>query len=239
MALRMTEGFYSQNRAAVEGLVRRHGRPVLVEMWRERFFYFVLKWEFNFVDAAGKASALSTDQIDVENAGRYGIEFAGEDGRPRSPVILHNSPSGAVERVIYALLEKAAADDARGSKPQLPLWLAPTQARVIPLSGEFCAFCEGLADRLAGRGIRADVDDRAESVGKRIREAEREWVRYVLVVGPREASSGTLSVRERGAGVREASVEDFADEVAGLTAGMPAAGLNAPRNLSKRPQLMV
>ena len=79
---------------------------MLIEIWKEKFFYFVLKWEFNFIDNLGKASALSTDQIDVENAARYNIEFVDEEGSKKNPIILHNSPSGAVERVIYALLEK-------------------------------------------------------------------------------------------------------------------------------------
>ena len=70
-------------------------------MWKEKFFYFVLKWEFNFVDGFGKASALSTDQIDVENANRYGIDFIDENNTKQHPIILHNSPSGAIERFMH------------------------------------------------------------------------------------------------------------------------------------------
>ena len=248
MAIRFTEDFYGENRQAVEELVRRHGRPVLVEMWKERFFYFVLKWEFNFVDNLEKATALATDQIDVENGSRYGIEFVDENNATRHPIILHNSPSGAVERVIYALLEKAARDSKQGRKPQLPLWLAPTQVRVIPVKEEYDGFCDALADRLAGRGIRADIDDRNESVRKRIREAEKEWIRYILVVGEKEAASGggggggTLSIRDRqegGGGIRQVTVTGLIDEIGGQTAGRPSAGLNMPRRLSKRPPLMV
>ena len=77
-------------------------------MWKEKFFYFVLKWEFNFIDGLGKASALSTDQIDVENGDRYGIEFVDENNNKQHPIILHNSPSGAIERIIYALLRKSS-----------------------------------------------------------------------------------------------------------------------------------
>ena len=92
-------------------------------MWKEKFFYFILKWEFNFIDNLGKASALSTDQIDVENGKRYNIEYTDENNKPQNPIILHNSPSGAVERIIYALLEKAAADIKKGKKPEFPLGL--------------------------------------------------------------------------------------------------------------------
>ena len=115
-------------------------------MWKERFFYFVLKWEFNYVDGLGKASALSTDQIDVENGERYNIEFIDENNKPQNPIILHNSPSGAIERVIYALLEKAAKDQTEGRKPMLPLWLSPTQVRVIPVKPEFLEYCNTLTD---------------------------------------------------------------------------------------------
>ena len=149
MAVRFTEDFYNENKSSIEKLVKKHGKPVLVEMWKEKFFYFVLKWEFNFIDNLGKASALSTDQIDVENADRYGIEFVDENNNKQHPIILHNSPSGAIERIIYALLEKAAKDIKEGKKPQFPLWLAPTQVRIIPLKEEFNDFSETLADKIS------------------------------------------------------------------------------------------
>jgi len=240
MAIRFTEDFYSENKKLVLDLVRKHGRPVLAEVWREKFFYFVLKWEFNYVDSLGKASALSTDQIDVENGGRYGIEFVDESNTPRHPLILHNSPSGAVERVIYALLENAAKDAKEGRKPELPLWLAPTQVRVIPLKEEFGEFSKSLADRISSRNVRVDIDDRNESIGKRIREAEKEWIRYILVIGEREARSRSLSVRDRRTGdVRDLSFDDFAAEIRGETKGKPFSTLNLPQYLSKRPQIMV
>ncbi|KAF6247446.1 threonine--tRNA ligase [Nitrosopumilus sp. b3] len=240
MAIRFTEDFYNENKTAVEELVKKHGKPVLVEMWTEKFFYFVLKWEFNFVDGLGKASALSTDQIDVENGNRYGIEFIDEKNSPQHPIILHNSPSGAIERIIYALLEKAAKDSKEGRKPQFPLWLAPTQVRIIPLNTEFDEFCKKLCEKLAVNNIRVDIDDRNESIGKRIREAEKEWIRYILVIGQKEANSQNLSIRDRKTGdVREISFDDFLNEINEQTKGKPFTGLNLPKYLSKRPQLMV
>ena len=240
MAIRFTEDFYNENRQAIEGMVKRHGRPVLVEMWREKFFYFVLKWEFNFIDNSGKASALSTDQIDVENAERYGIEFVDENNNKQHPIILHNSPSGAIERIIYALLEKAAKDSREGRKPKFPLWLAPTQVRVIPLREEFYEYSETLTDRISANNVRVDIDDRNESIGKRIRDAEKEWIRYILVIGEKEVNSESLSIRDRDTGnLREMSLDDFIREFGEQTRERPFAGLNQPRHLSKRPQLMV
>ena len=240
MAIRFTEDFYNENKSAIEELVKKHGRPVLVEMWKEKFFYFVLKWELNFVDSLGKASALSTDQIDVENGERYGIDFVDENNVKQHPIILHNSPSGAIERIIYVLLEKAARDAYEGKKPQFPLWLAPTQVRIIPLKEEFNDFTEKLSNMISEKNIRVDVDDRNESIGKRIREAEKEWIRYILVIGEKEAGSQNLSIRDRQTGsVRELSFDEFISEISEQTNGKPTTGLNLPKYLSKRPKLMV
>ena len=183
MAIRFTEDFYKENKQLIQDTVKKIGKPVLVEMWKEKFFYYILKWEFNYIDNLGKASALSTDQIDVENGKRYNIEFVDEENKPKNPIILHNSPSGAIERVIYALLEKAAKDAKEGRKPHLPLWLSPIQLRLIPLQPEFNEYCEKLANTLTSAEIRTDIDDRNESIGKRIREAETEWIHYILVIG--------------------------------------------------------
>lgn len=240
MAIRFTEDFYNQNKQLILEIVKKHNRPVLVEMWKEKFFYFVLKWEFNYIDAAGKASALSTDQIDIENADRYGIDFVDENNERRRPIILHNSPSGAVERIIYALLENAARDAREGKKPQLPLWLAPTHVRIIPLKEEFTGFSDKLSEKISSHNIRVDIDDRNESIGKRIREAEKEWIRYILVIGQKEADSAVLNIRDRSTGsTREVSFDDFIKEVTGYIGGKPFLTLNQPRYISRRPQIMV
>jgi len=240
MAIRFTEDFYNENKSAIEELVKKNGKPVLVEMWTEKFFYFVLKWEFNFVDNLGKASALSTDQIDVENGDRYGIEFVDENNEKKHPIILHNSPSGAIERIIYALLEKAATDSHEGRKPQFPLWLSPTQVRIIPLKEEFNDFCDNLTEKISANSVRVDIDDRNESIGKRIREAEKEWIQYILVIGEKEANSENLSIRDRQTGkVRDLSFDDFVNEIKEQTKDKPFTGLNFPKYISKRPNLMV
>ncbi|MBR9689967.1 MAG: threonine--tRNA ligase, partial [Candidatus Altiarchaeota archaeon] len=198
MALRTTKDFFEKNKKFIVDLVKKLGKPVLLELWDERLFYFVLKYEFNFVDTLDKASALSTDQIDVENAERYGITFTDKNGKQQHPLILHCSPSGAIERVMYALLEKAALDQKAGRVPQFPLWLSPVQVRVAPISDEFLPYAEELANELLKTNVRVDIDDRVLSVGKKIREAEGEWCSAVVVVGEKEKKSGKLSVRIRG-----------------------------------------
>ena len=151
-----------------------------------------------------------------------------------------NSPSGAIERVIYALLEKAALDQKEGRKAQLPLWLAPTQVRIIPLKDEFLNYCEEMADNLSKNEIRVDIDDRNETLGKRIRESETEWIQYTLVIGEKEVGKTTLSIRDRKTGnVRELSMAEFVNEIKEQTKDKPFTKLNLSRNVSKRPQIMV
>ena len=240
VGIRFTEDFYDKNKELIREMVSKVGKPVLVEMWKEKFFYFVLKWEFNFIDNLGKASALSTDQIDVENAKRYGITFTNEKNEQQNPIILHNSPSGAVERVIYALLEKFAKQAKEGKRPQFPLWLAPTQVRLIPLKDDFLEFTNKLANKLTEQNIRVDIDDRNDTINKRIRDAEKEWISYVLVIGEKEVNSPSLSVRDRTTGnVRQLPIEDFVKEIKDVTSGKPIAKLNSAILLSQRPQIMV
>jgi len=240
MAIRFTEEFYSQNKDFIIELIGKFGKPVLVETWKERFFYFTLKWEFNYIDAMGKASALSTDQIDVENGARYGIEFVDEDGTKKNPIILHNSPSGAVERVIYALLEKSAKVSRTGGTPSLPLWLSHTQVRIAAVAKDHLPYCEKLLAELESNQIRVDIDDRDETVGKKIRESETEWVRYTIVIGDKEIGSDKLVVRDRVEGKqREMTLQDLVGEIQSLTKGKPFLPLNLPKYLSVRPQIMV
>src|SRR5213596_3538480 len=181
VGMRVTEAFWDANKDFVDAYAKRWGKPILVEMWSDQFFYFVMKYEWNFVDANDKAAALTTDQIDTENAERFGITFTDEAGKKRHPLILHLSPSGAVERVLYAFLEKAAAATKAGKTPMLPVWLSPTQVRIVPVSEDQLEFARGLLDRLPD--VRADVDDSDDTLSKKIRTAEKEWVPYIVMVG--------------------------------------------------------
>jgi len=238
MAIRFTENCFQENKDMIIELARKFDRPVLVELWKERFFYFILKWEFNFIDSQGKASALSTDQIDIENSKRYNITFVDEDGSKKYPVILHNSPSGAIERVIYALLEKAAKSSKTGEKPTLPLWLSPTQMRLIPVTSNHTAYCKEIADTLSKKHIRVDLDDRDESVGKKIRDAEMEWINYIVVIGDTEVEEAKFQIRDRLnlSERRTMTIDGLANEITNKTADKPYLPLNLPMLLSKRPQ---
>ncbi|NMG83671.1 MAG: threonine--tRNA ligase [Methanosarcinales archaeon] len=194
VAVRFTRDFYDSNKEFITKLARTVKRPVLVEMWDERFFYFVLKFEFNYIDCLDKASALSTVQIDVENAERYDINYIDSKGHAARPLILHCSPSGAIERCIYALLEKAQMTADSGALSVLPLWLSPTQVRIVPVADHHIEYAKQVASQLR---CRVDIDDRNQSLSKKIRDAGREWVPYVAVVGDSEVKNQNLTVTIR------------------------------------------
>src|SRR3989304_1091148 len=238
MAIRFTKDFYEKNKEFVTGLAKIFDKPVLAEVWAERFFYFTLKWDFNFVDNQDKAAALSTDQIDVENAKRYEITYTDEKGEKQYPLILHCSPSGAIERCIYALLEKAYKKHQRRKSPMLPLWLSPTQVRLIPMSDKYLEKVEEIAKEIEAHCIRVDVDDRAFTLQKRVREAEIEWVPYVIVVGQRETESGGLSIRDREAHskIQNMKLNELITKIQDKLKDKPFKPLPLPRSLSKRPQ---
>jgi threonyl-tRNA synthetase len=239
MVIRFTSDFYEQNKEFIREFAARMKKPILVEIWKERFFYFIVKWEFNFVDSMGKAAALSTDQIDVENGERYKIEFVDTDGEKKYPIILHNSPSGAVERVIFALLEKSDRDATRGKVPALPLWLSHTQVRIIPVASKHLEFSQKILSQLDTNNIRADIDDRELSVAKKIRDAESEWIHFIIVVGDKEVDGGELMVRERSSKSQYGIIlEDLIKNIKTQVSDKPFLPLNLPSYLSKRPIIM-
>jgi threonyl-tRNA synthetase len=231
-AVRVVKSFYEENRDFVRGLAAKAGAPMLLEVWEERFFYFVLKFEFNFVDNLDKAAALSTVQIDVENTKQFDIFYTDDQGEKSNPLLLHASIPGAIDRNVYALLEHQAALMKKGTKGSFPFWLAPTQLRFVPVSDSHLPFCDELARSWPHR---ADVDDRDMTMGKKIKVAEQEWVPYIAVIGDREVEGGDLHVRVRGGsefvGSREALIAQM-DERMG---DKPRRPLNTPGRLSLRP----
>ena len=236
LAIRTTEEFFNQNQIFIKQLAQTWNKPIFLEIWKEKFFYFIFKWEFNFIDNLGKASALSTDQIDVENAKRYDITYIDEKGDKIHPIILHNSPSGAIERCIYALLEKAAKVQMEGKTPSIPFWLCPTQIRIIPLSRDFHDVSLGYLEELSSSGFRVDFDDRDLSVGKKVREAEKEWLPFVLVVGKNEVESKKFQVRDRYSGkMISMSLSELTDHCKKLSNGMISDELPLSRFISERP----
>ncbi|MBC7120104.1 MAG: threonine--tRNA ligase [Candidatus Methanosuratus sp.] len=235
VAFRVVKYFYNEHRDWFVSLLRIVGKPALIEVLPEMKHYWVLKHEYQAIDSVGGNTQLVTVQLDVEDAARYGIEYADESGKKRGCIILHSS-LGSIERWMGAILEQAARDQARGKVPSLPVWLSPIQVRVIPVSSTYVELARGIAERVVAEGFRADVDDREESVSKKIREAEVEWVPFVLVVGEKESASNSLPVRVRGEGM---NVMDFAGLVGMLkerVGDRPCLPSYLPMMLSMKPR---
>lgn len=240
LAIRVTKDFYENNKKFISEFINLWGKPALLEMWDKQFFYFVFKYELNFVDALDKAAALTTDQIDIENAKRYGIQFIDSDGSKKYPIILHLSPSGAVERVIYAILEKAYMEKRENKTPTIPLWLAPTQVRICCVSNLFLKDAELLANELEKNKIRVDIDDRDLTIAKKIREAEMEWIPIIIVFGEKEKRDfpNKLSVRIRlkeGNKIMEMSLQDVIRYIKEKIEEFPYKQLPLDKFLSRRP----
>lgn len=234
LGLRVTKDFWEAHGDLAQGLVKRWGKPVLLEVWDHQFFYYVMKYEWNFVDNNDKAAALTTDQVDTESAQRYGITYVDAQGQKKHPLIMHLSPSGAVERQIYALLEKAHRVQQTGGVAMLPVWLCPVQARLAPVAEAQLPRCEELLRALPG--LRVDVDDTTDTLSKKIRRAEKEWIPYIVVIGPREVESGKLNVRVRASrSQKELGLEEFRALVHDEVEGMPFRPLPLPDHLSHRP----
>ena len=134
--------------------------------------------------------------------------------------------------MIYALLEKAAKQMKKGSKAMLPLWIVPTQVRIIPVSQSFVNDALALSESIH---FRVDVDDRDISLSKKIRDAEKEWIPFIVVYGEQEKSTGVLSVRVRGEGEKKMGADELNAIIEKKTKGMPFKPLPLPILLSKRP----
>ncbi|MBI5253868.1 MAG: threonine--tRNA ligase, partial [Euryarchaeota archaeon] len=238
VAMRFVKDFYYENEDFVRELENIAGRPILIELWDSRFFYFVMKFEFSINDALAKAATLSTVQIDVENAERFDINYVDEGGSKKHPLMLHASISGGIDRNLYAMLENEWLRAQQGEKPMLPLWLSPTQVRIIPVAESHLPFCESLLSELEGRNIRVDLDDESYTLDKKIRSAEKEWVPYIVVVGDREIESKILTVRIRHEGGKQEKLtkEELVERIKKETAGKPFRKLSLPNRISRRPR---
>lgn len=231
---RATKDFYDENKDWMYSIGKKIGKPVLLEILPERKHYWSCKIDFAAIDYLGRPIENPTVQIDVESGKRFDITYLGEDGKEHYPTILHCSPTGSIERVICSLLEKTAIElDEKA--PMLPTWLSPIEVRIITVGEDHKDFANELYDKINAENIRVDVDDRDESVGKKIRNAATEWIPYLFVVGDNEKESGVFSVTVRETGEKvDMTVDELIKEVLDKTKGMPYRGLPLPKDISTR-----
>ncbi len=150
------------------------------------------KLDFMVKDALGRRWQLGTIQVDYNLPERFQLEYTGSDNQKHRPVMIHRAPFGSMERFVAVLLEHTAG--------RFPLWLAPEQAVVLPISEKFNDYAHSVAERLNALDIRTQVDDRNEKIGKKIRDNELKIIPYMLIVGEKEAENDEISVRKQGEG---------------------------------------
>ncbi len=166
------------------------------------------KIDMHMTDSLGRSWQLGTVQLDYSMPERFGLAYTGADNQEHRPVMIHRAMFGSYERFIGIMIEHYAGE--------LPLWLAPVQAIVLPVSDRFNDYGRQVRDTLRGGEARVDLDDRSESIGRKIREAELRKIPYMLVVGEREQQERTVSVREhRGGDAGASTVEQFAERLRG------------------------
>jgi threonyl-tRNA synthetase len=183
------------------------------------------KIDFDVTDAIGRKWQCATIQLDYMQSERFNLTYVGADNAEHRPVIIHRAIFGSFERFIALLIEHFAG--------AWPLWLAPVQAVVLPISDRHLAYASEVRDRLAAAGLRAELDERQEKIGYKIREAQLQKVPYMLVTGDREAADGTVSVRGRSAGDLGARpVQDF---IAAALEEIRTKALNAAAPEEKQP----
>jgi len=150
------------------------------------------KLDFIFQDALDREWQLGTVQVDYNLPERFELEYVAEDGTRKRPVMIHRAPFGSLERLIGILIEEYAGD--------FPLWLAPIQVRLLPVGEEQVTFTKQIVAQMQMFGIRAEADTSGERLGKLIRNAEKEKIPVMGVVGAKEVESNTLSIRTRASG---------------------------------------
>ena len=183
------ENWEKAERAIIEAADEK-GLKTVVELGEAAFYG--PKLDFMVKDAIGRKWQLGTIQVDYNLPERFELEYTGEDNKKHRPVMIHRAPFGYMERFVAVLIEHTGG--------KFPLWLVPEQVVILPVSEKYSDYAKKVCDLLNNSDIRASIDDRNETIGKKIRENELKRVPFLLVVGEKEADSGTVAVRKQGDG---------------------------------------
>lgn len=183
------ENWEKAERAIIEAADEK-GLKTVVELGEAAFYG--PKLDFMVKDAIGRKWQLGTIQVDYNLPERFELEYTGEDNKKHRPVMIHRAPFGSMERFVAVLIEHTGG--------KFPLWLVPEQVVILPVSEKYSEYAKKVCDLLNNSDIRALIDDRNETIGKKIRENELKRVPFLLVVGEKEADSGTVAVRKQGDG---------------------------------------
>lgn len=197
------ENWERAERAIIEACEERELKATVVK--GEAAFYGP-KLDFMVKDAIGRKWQLGTIQVDYNLPERFNLEYIGSDNQKHRPVMIHRAPFGSMERFVAVLIEHCAG--------KFPLWLTPEQVAILPISEKYIVYSKKILSLCENSGLRAYVDDRSEKTGKKIRDTELKRVPYMLIVGEKEESTDTVSVRKQGDGDKgNMTAEDFIDMI--------------------------
>lgn len=231
-----TRSFFESHKKLFLELVKVEKKPVLLNFVPEGIYYWVLNVEYNIIDDLDRPREIGTFQIDVGNAERFGISYSNEKGEKVFPVIIHTAVLGGLERFLFALLDSAVRLERKGKKPMLPVWVSPVQARIIPVAKQFVKPALKLLAQLEEASVRADLDERSDTIQSKVREAELSWVPYILIYGEKEIKTKKLSIRSRAeAKETKMTITAFLKSIGEETEGYPRRELTFPTILSQRP----
>lgn len=207
-----TDENWEKAESAIVEACQEKGLPAVVE-YGEAAFYGP-KLDFMVKDALGRRWQLGTIQVDYNLPERFQLEYTGADNQKHRPVMIHRAPFGSMERFVAVLIEHTAG--------HFPLWLTPDQVAILPISEKFNDYAEQVCKQLEENDVRAIVDSRNEKIGRKIRDNEMKHIPYLVIVGEKEMTEGTVSVRKQGEGDQGSlKISDFAkkinDEVAEMT----------------------
>jgi threonyl-tRNA synthetase len=196
-----SDELWDRAEAALKAALESTGRPY--ELKEGDGAFYGPKIDFDVMDSIGRAWQLGTIQLDYNAPERFDLSYTGEDNASHRPVVIHRAVSGSFERFLAILIEHFAG--------AFPVWLAPEQVRVLPISDEVTGYAQQVTAKLRDAGVRAVCDDRSDTLNYRIRDGEIMKVPYMVVCGKREAEAGQVAVRVRGAGKKQevVSVDDF------------------------------
>jgi len=231
-----TRSFFEANKDSFMELVNVEKKPILLNFVPEGLYYWVLNVEYNIIDDLDRPREIGTFQIDIGNAKRFGIAYTDEKGEKQFPVIIHTAVIGGLERYLFTLLDSAVRLERQGKKPMLPVWISPAQVRIIPIAKQFVKQGMELLETLEKAGIRADLDDRDDTMQSKVRDAELSWIPYTIIYGEKEIETKELSIRSR-ADSKESklALTAFLERVKAEVEGYPTKRLTYPTLLSQRP----
>ncbi len=224
--------FFEQNQDFFRGLISSANRPFLFNVLSYVPNYYTFEFKYSYLRSDGLPLIISNLQMDELNAKRFDIKVG-----DKHAYIIHGNATGRMEKVFIPLFDQALKMQKKGKKPALPLWLSPTQVRIIPVNNGFVEYCANLSEQYQEHNIRVDIDNRDFGLNKKIKNAEQEWIPYVVIIGQNEVQNRNISLRVRNEGEQKTSTDQSIEDLDAKLSGFPKVPTNIPLFVSKQTDL--